>query len=268
MEDLPTKSLEDLKKNKDVTIAPLANWWVQIAVPSVSAAPTDNIDVRKAIQAVLDMDEIMDAATDGNYKLNVGFQYPHQASYTDAGKQFYNLKDPKLAKEYLAKAGYKGEPVVLLTNKDYTSMYNAALVMAEQMKAVGINAQLKVVDWPTSVSIMTKNEPGWNYFFTGYGTQPALGALATMQFFVAPGANYKPKGDVDDPDMLAQWNEMNSNPDAKQRQLAFEKMQTIIFEKAYALPFGSLTKVQGVRANVKGYTPFRIPRMSNVWFSN
>ena len=268
VEDLPTKSLEDLKKNKDVTIAPLANWWVQIAVPSVSAAPTDNIDVRKAIQAVLDMDEIMDAATDGNYKLNVGFQYPHQASYTDAGKQFYNLKDPKLAKEYLAKAGYKGEPVVLLTNKDYTSMYNAALVMAEQMKAVGINAQLKVVDWPTSVSIMTKNEPGWNYFFTGYGTQPALGALATMQFFVAPGANYKPKGDVDDPDMLAQWNEMNSNPDAKQRQLAFEKMQTIIFEKAYALPFGSLTKVQGVRANVKGYTPFRIPRMSNVWFSN
>ena len=268
VEDLPTKALEDLKKNKDVTIVPLANWWVQIALPSTSAPPTDNIFVRKAIQAALDMDDIMDAATDGNYKLNVGFQYPHQATYSEAGKEFYNLKDPAKAKALLAQGGYKGEPVVLLTNKDYTSMYNAALVMSEQLKAVGIKAELKVVDWPTSVQMMQKNEPGWNYFFTGYGTQPALGALATMQFFVSPAANYKPKDDKDDPEMVAQWNEMNSNPDPKARFAAFEKMQKIIFEKAYALPFGSLTKVQGVRANVQGYVPFRIPRFSNVWMAN
>ena len=42
-------------------------------------------------------------------------------------------------------------------------------------------------------------------------------------------------------------------------------MQKIILEKAYALPFGSLTKVQATRANVKGFKPFRIPRFSNVW---
>ena len=120
-------------------------------MPNISAPPTDNLMFRKAVQAALDMDEIMDAATDGNYRLNVGFQYPNQPSYTDAGKETYNIKDPAKAKEYLQQAGYKGEPVVLLTNKDYTSMYNAALVMAEQLKAVGINAQLKVVDWPTSV---------------------------------------------------------------------------------------------------------------------
>jgi peptide/nickel transport system substrate-binding protein len=36
----------------------------------------------------------------------------------------------------------------------------------------------------------------------------------------------------------------------------------------FAIPFGSLTKVQGARANVKGFVPFRIPRMSNVWFTN
>jgi len=32
------------------------------------------------------------------------------------------------------------------------------------------------------------------------------------------------------------------------------------------VPLGSLTKVQAVRSNVKGYVPYRIPRMSNVWF--
>ena len=67
-------------------------------------------------------------------------------------------------------------------------MYNAALVVQEQLKAVGINAELKVVDWPTSVQMALKPDTGWNLFFTGWGTQPALGALATMAFFAPPNA--------------------------------------------------------------------------------
>ena len=35
--------------------------------------------------------------------LNVGFQYPNQPDYTDAGKETYNLHDPALAKKYLAR---------------------------------------------------------------------------------------------------------------------------------------------------------------------
>ncbi len=72
--------------------------------------PTDNLDFRKAVQAALNMDDIMDAASDGNYRLNVGFQYPTQPDYTDAGKNTYNLHDPKLAKQYLAKSGTRVSP--------------------------------------------------------------------------------------------------------------------------------------------------------------
>ena len=42
--------------------------------------------------------------------------------------------------------------VVLLTNREYTSMYNASLVMSEQMKAVGINAELLIFDWPAALA--------------------------------------------------------------------------------------------------------------------
>ena len=175
VEDLPTKSLPDLKADKNITIIPLQNWWIQIAQPNVSVPPTDNLMFRKAVQAVLDMDEVMDAASDGNYRLNVGFQYPNQAFYSDAGKETYNIKNAELAKKYLAQSGYKGEPVVLLTNKDYPAMYNSALVMQQQMQAIGINAQLKVVDWPTSANMALKPDTGWNFFYTGWGTQPALG---------------------------------------------------------------------------------------------
>jgi peptide/nickel transport system substrate-binding protein len=268
VEDLPTKSLPDLKTDQHVTIMPLLNWWIQIAQPNTSVPPTDNLMFRKAVQAVLDMDEIMDAASDGNYRLNVGFQYPNQSSYSDAGKETYNIKDAALAKKYLAQSGYKGEPVVLLTDKDYPAMYNSSLVMQQEMQAIGINAQLKVVDWPTSAQMALKSDTGWNFFYTGWGTQPALGALATMQFFVQPGAVYMPKGGIDDPEILARWNEMNSLPTVQGRKDAFAAMQKYALEQVYTLPLGSLTKVQAVRANVKGYVPYRIPRMSNVWFEN
>ena len=268
VEDIPTKSLPELKKDPNIVILPLNNWWIQIANPNTSAAPTDNLLVRKAIQAALDMDEIMDAASDGNYKLNVGFQYPNQPSYTDAGKETYNLHNAELAKKYLTQAGYAGEPVILLTNKDYPPMYNSALVMQQLLQAVGINAQMKVVDWPTSVQMMLNTDQGWNFHFTGWGTQPALGALATMQFLVQPNATYKPKGGVDDPDVLAAWRDMNNQPLAADRQAAFARMQKLVLERVYAIPFGSFTKVQGVRSNVGGFVPFRIPRMANVWISH
>jgi peptide/nickel transport system substrate-binding protein len=32
------------------------------------------------------------------------------------------------------------------------------------------------------------------------------------------------------------------------------------------LKLGDLTKVQAARANVKGFIPYRIPRLWNVWF--
>ena len=135
VEDVPTKSLDELKKNKDVRLIPLNNWWIQIATLNTSNPPTDDLKVRQAIQAALDDDEIMDAATDGNYKLNAGFQFPGQVDYAEPPQGFYNLKDPAKAKSLLADAGYKGQPVVLLTDKDYSAMYNAALVVQEQLKS-------------------------------------------------------------------------------------------------------------------------------------
>ncbi len=266
VEDIPTKAVAGLRKNKNITLLPLKNWWIHIAYPNTSVAPTDNLYFRKAVMADLNMDEIMTAATDGSYSLNIGFQYPNQPTYTDAGKDTYNLHDPALAKKYLRQAEYKGEPVILLTNKDYTSMYNAAVVMAEELKGIGVNAQLRVVDWPTSIALRRKPDSGWNYFFTGWGTEPSLGPIPTMQVLVPPDPVYIPKPGHEDPELATDFNNMLNLPTAAGRQQAFAKMQERTLEQGYVLPFGSLTKVQAVRSDVKGFVPFRIPRMSNVWF--
>ncbi|MES2710614.1 MAG: ABC transporter substrate-binding protein [Pseudomonadota bacterium] len=266
VEDVPTRSLEGLRRNAAITVLPLQNWWIQIALPNTSIAPTNNLAFRRAVQAALGMEDIMDAATDGNYRLNIGFQYPNQSTYTDAGRETYNINDAARARALLRESGYRNEPIVILTNRDYPPMYNAALVMEQQLKAVGINARLRVVDWPTSVQMSQQlNSTEWHIYHSGWGTQPALGALATMQFLVSPNAAYRPRDNQDDPEVLAAWNAMNTLPDQAARNAAFATMQRLVLERAYAYPFGALTKVQAVRSSLQGFVPFRIPRFSNVW---
>ena len=72
----------------------------------------------------------------------------------------------------------------------------------------------------------------------------------------------------DDPDVLAAWNDMNTLPTPEGRQKAYVVMQKLVLERVYAIPLGSVTKIQAVRANVGGFVPFRIPRMANVWLEH
>ena len=58
---------------------------------------------------------------------------------------------------------------------------------------------------------------------------------------------------------------MNTLPTAEGRQQAFARMQKLVLERVYAIPFGSLHQISGGAVHVGGFVPFRIPRMANVW---
>jgi peptide/nickel transport system substrate-binding protein len=265
VEDVPQASVERLAQNEDIEIVPYENFWIHIATPNFAKPPTDNPKVREAIQTALDMNEIMEAATDGAYNTNYGFQTQNRDVYSDAGKEYYNVNDPEKAKQLLEEAGYNGEELVLLTNKDYTTMYNAALVMAAQLQAIGMNVRLEVQDWPATIATRDNQHDAWNYHFTGWGTNMSLGYLAIFKFLAAPKPiyNFKNPEDVDQ-DFEAAYRDMLSLPTIEERAEAFARAQEVVMKNGLALPFGWLTKNQAVRSNVHNFVPFRIPRMYNV----
>lgn len=266
VEDVPQSSVERLKSNDAIKIVPYENFWIHIATPNFTKPPTDKPLVRRAIATALDMDEIMDVATDGAYNTNFGFQTANRKVYSDAGKEFFNLKDPEKAKELLEEAGYDGEELVLLTNKDYTTMYNAALVMAEQLKDIGMNVRLEVQDWPATIATRNNQWDAWNYHFTGWGTNSSLGYLAVFKFLAKPRPIYVPaEGGQTDEVFDAAYADMLGLPTFEERAEAFGRVQYRVMEHGLSLPFGWLTKNQAVRANVHNFVPFRIPRMYNVW---
>jgi peptide/nickel transport system substrate-binding protein len=269
VEDVPQASVERLEANPDIQIVPYENFWIHIATPNFFKPPTDNPLVRKAIQTALDMEEIMEAATDGAYNLNYGFQTQNRAVYSDAGKEYFNINDPERAKELLEEAGYAGEELVLLTNRDYTTMYNAALVMQAQLQAIGMNVRLEVQDWPATIATRDNQHDAWNYHFTGWGTNTSLGYLAVFKFLARPSPIYN-FGNPDDTDEVfdAAYHDMLNLPTVEERAEAFARAQYRVMENGIALPFGWLTKNQATRSNVHNFVPFRIPRMYNVWMED
>ena len=260
IEDLPAESAKRLAGNKAITIFDLKDFWLHGAWVNHHRAPTNDLRVRRAMQLALDMDEIMEISTDGAYGVQPGLQYPGNPYYVTDGKEFYNAKDPKKAAALLKEAGYKGEELVIITNSSYQSMYKAAQIVSEQLKAVGFKVRVDVFDWATAMN-RRNDKDAWNLWFTGQGSGPSVGPFSAMKDVVSPQKNQV----IADPEIDKLYAELVSGTSFEARKATFGKFQSRVYNQVLFLKFGDLYRKQATRSNVKGFVPYRIPRLWNVW---
>jgi peptide/nickel transport system substrate-binding protein len=261
VEDIPTKAAKRLKDIKSIELHPVRRWWIHGAWVNHAIAPFDKLEVRRAMQIGLDMEEVMEVATDGAYDLQPGFQYPGNPYYSDAGKQYYNVNDKKKAAEMLKQSGYKGEEIILVTLPAYQSIYDGSVVVAEQLKQIGFKVRLDPVDLPT-YGARQRQALGWHLAFTGLGTGPAVGPFGALVLMYGE----KTLAQIPDKQFDELYTQMQKGTTLDARKASFAKAQERIYEHVLMLKLGDLTKVQAARANVKGFIPYRIPRLWNVWF--
>ncbi|MBM3523114.1 MAG: ABC transporter substrate-binding protein, partial [Alphaproteobacteria bacterium] len=112
IEDLPPPTVARLKSNPRVAIETIAAFQMPVVYLNHANGPTANLGVRRAIQAALDMDEVMLAASGGVHKLNHSWVYDGNAFHNDGGKALYNINSADKAKQILRESGYKGEPIL------------------------------------------------------------------------------------------------------------------------------------------------------------
>lgn len=151
-------------------------------------APFNNIKMRQAVNAALDVSKIAKASLVDNYRLNSSYMQEEQANwFSEKGSEFYNNPNPAKAKALLKEAGYDREAIKLMTTRDYSYMYNSAVVIKEQLEAVGMKVELEVYDWPTVLSL--ESEPDkWDIEIMGFGTT----TTPIEQHFFRPDNNYGP----------------------------------------------------------------------------
>jgi peptide/nickel transport system substrate-binding protein len=135
---------------------------------------TSNLAMRQAIQAVFDMRPMLQSGRGGDefLQLDPGLMMKQTAWYSTAGKEYYDLKNPDLAKQKLQEAGYDGTTALrFMTTQEYSYMYGESIVAKQQLESVGLKVDLQVIDWATLLERRAKPEE-WDMFSTSHGFVP------------------------------------------------------------------------------------------------
>ncbi len=116
---------------------------------SNSDSPVFDKNFRKAIRAALDMEAIMLSIRDGDSNAFILDPDPvsrNSVYHNDIIKNTeWNIADKELARRYLEASNYNGETIYWLCSQS-ASFYKAAVVGIEQLREVGINVEMMLVD--------------------------------------------------------------------------------------------------------------------------
>ncbi len=83
----------------------------------------------------------------------------------------FNQRDPKRVGQLLKEAGYKGEPIRLLTSKQFDYFYKQTLVAKENLQKAGFKVDVQVMDW-ASVTQKRTNANEWEGFIAYHRLHP------------------------------------------------------------------------------------------------
>lgn len=126
--------------------------------------PVNDVNLRLAIAYALDYAQISRAGTDDCYlEETCPMTGPY---YTEVfnNAPYAGAADLEKAKEYLEKANYNGEEIILLATSDD----GGAVIWEDNLKAVGINAKIEYMEFTTMKSYYADNSNPYDCVFYWY----------------------------------------------------------------------------------------------------
>ncbi len=145
---------------------------VQALFLNHKAAPFDNLKVRQALCYAIDRQMILDIVAGGNGTIIGSNMFPGFGKYYDETLANYYTYDVEKAKQLLNEAGYPdGFHFTITVPSNYQAHVDTAQVIVEQLKKVGITAEIKLVEWASWISDVYQ---GRNYESTIVGLDSNL----------------------------------------------------------------------------------------------
>lgn len=255
-EEIPIDNYEDLSSDNGLTLKVDRGGTLNLFLDTTEGVMA-NQTFRQAVLAALNCDDIMLAAY-GNpdlYELNASWSDPTDTQWgTDEGSEYYNQQDTEKAKELLAEAGYNNEKVVLVTTQDYPEMYNATLVVQEELKQAGINAEVETYDFSTFMEHRSDPQQ-FDMFITSNSYNMLPIQLSVLDSGWA-GLNA--------PEVTEGITAIRAASSDEEAAEAWADLQTFLYEYGAATVLGHYTGVIAMDKGVTGYDYLRFPIYWNV----
>lgn len=144
--NVPPDQIATIRKYKDAELRSVVLANSHMLVFDQRGEAMGDKRIRKALSLAIDRKALVDALWHGLAEIPPGHNYAEYGDMFLADRKPPAF-DPARAKQLLREAGYRGEKITYRTMPHYyTNALAAAQIMVEMWKAVGINAELKVVE--------------------------------------------------------------------------------------------------------------------------
>jgi peptide/nickel transport system substrate-binding protein len=181
-------------------------------------------------------------------RLDPGLMLKESPWWTDAGKEYYDMKNADLAKAKLKEANYDGTPLRWLATQEYSYMYGEAIVAKQQLESIGIKIDFQVTDWATVLK--NRADPNaWEIFGTGHGFVPDPSQISYVgQMNQYPGWWSSESSLKLAADLLAE-------SDFDKRKGLFDQIQSAAYTEIPAIKIGDSSNVSFRSEAVGGWDP-------------
>jgi len=218
-----------------------------------------DVRIRKAIELSLDYPQIVAAVSEGKAEPSRSF-IPRMSPYFKEAQAVMPERNLDEARRLLKEAGYSGQPINILTNKQYPEMYNIAILAQAMALEAGINLQIDVTDFATHGDRLRRGAYEMQVF--GYG--PRLDP--SLIYDAATGNKDKEPNKI--------WDSVEAKKiitqsmivsDMAERQKLFDTLEAKFREDIPLIPIFSKVITSAARANVKGYKAAWTVGMPRAW---
>lgn len=212
--------------------------------------PLANETVRKALCYALDRQQIFDVVADGHGTAVGSSMYPNFRKYFLPELAGLYPHDTERARALLAEAGYpEGFDLTITVPSNYQPHMDTAQVVAEQLRAVGVNVTIDPVEW---ASWLENVYSGRQYQATVVGVDAStLTARAMLERFTSTASNnFTNYSDTEYDEAFAAAVSAATDEEATAHYLRCEE---ILAETAANVYIQDLADLVAVRKGIGGY---------------
>ena len=247
-DSLPVAALNRLRGQKAVEPVLLKNFGYPVFSINNKQGLLTNVTLRQALLAAVNNEDMLKAAFGSTeiYTLDASLYPEGMRFHSKAGTDAYNQNNPAKARQLAAQAGYKGQPIRLLTTTQFDYYYNMALVGTEAWTNAGFNIDMQVVDWGTLLS--RRNNPSLYEMCTvgaPFLAEPSLTFTAGAE---RPGWWSSPAKDR----IVGAF---NAEMDAEKRRAMFDDVQRLIYTEVPYIKVGDYNVVRAQSKRLHGVAP-------------
>jgi peptide/nickel transport system substrate-binding protein len=250
--DVPPENAKDVEADAGLKLLAVPMNAVQLMAINNKKKPFDDVRVRQALALAVDRKAVIDGSVWG-YGTPIATHMPASSDwYNDLTAR--HAQDVAKAKALLVEAGWpNGFKTTIILPEPYMLHRKAGQVVAEQLKAIGVQADLKVIDWATWLKEVYS---GRHYELTVIGHTGRLDPDPFLNRYVSTSKeNYMNFSDPEYDQIIAQAATVS---DPNQRKQLYRRAQEILADQCPAVYLQSPMQVVGLNKAVQGWQVYPI----------